>query len=47
MRPDEDDDGESYCPNCGVLLTDENCLKAEDFDSLPPETAPNLDGSAR
>jgi hypothetical protein len=42
--PDEDDDGECYCPNCGVLLTDENCLKAEDLDSLPPKPRPTLLG---
>jgi hypothetical protein len=41
-EPDEDDDGECYCPNCGVLRTDENCLKAEDLDSLPPNPRPTL-----
>jgi hypothetical protein len=40
--PLEDDDGECYCPNCGVLPTDENCLKAEDLDSLPPRPRPTL-----
>jgi hypothetical protein len=43
-EPDEDDDSESYRPNCGVLLIDENCLKAEDFDSLPPKPRPTLMG---
>jgi hypothetical protein len=41
-EPEEDGDGECYCPNCGVLLTDENCLKAEDLDSLPPKPRPTL-----
>jgi hypothetical protein len=42
-EPDEDDDGECYCPNCGVLLvTDDNCLKPEDLDSLPPKPRPTL-----
>jgi hypothetical protein len=43
-EPDEDGEGECYCPNCGVLLTDENCLKAEDLDSLPPKPRPTLLG---
>jgi hypothetical protein len=46
-EPDEDDDGECYFPNCGVLLTNENCLKAEDLDSLPPKPRPDLSGGAR
>jgi hypothetical protein len=41
-EPDEDDDGERYCPDCGVLLTDKNCLNAEDLDSLPPKPRPTL-----
>jgi hypothetical protein len=41
-EPDEDDDGECYWPNCAVLLTDENCLKGEDLDSLPSEPRPTL-----
>jgi hypothetical protein len=40
--PDEDDDGECYCPNCGAWLTDENCLNTEDLDSLPPKPRPAL-----
>jgi hypothetical protein len=38
----EEDGGESFCPNCGVLLTDKNCLKAEDLDSPPPNPRPSL-----
>jgi hypothetical protein len=41
-KPDEDDDGECYCPHCGVLLTDKNCLNAEDVDSLTPKPGPTL-----
>jgi hypothetical protein len=39
---DEDDDGECYCPNCGVLLTDESCLNTEDLDSLSVKPRPTL-----
>jgi hypothetical protein len=46
-EPDEDDEGECYCPQCGLQLTDENCLKAEGPRSSTPETAPNLAGRAR
>jgi hypothetical protein len=38
LAPDEDDDGECYCPNCGVLLT----LNAEDLDLFAPETGPTM-----
>jgi hypothetical protein len=42
LEPDEDDEGKCYCPNCGVLLTDDNCLNAEDLDSRPPKPRPTL-----
>jgi hypothetical protein len=42
FEPDEDDDGECYRSNCGMPLADENCLQAEDLDSLPPKPRPTM-----
>jgi hypothetical protein len=41
-EPEEDNDGECYCPNCGEILTEENWLDAEDLDALPPKPEPTV-----